>query len=515
MLPRVAPTTGTLQPSLAPQGNVPVDAGRPQLSAAALANLRAELLLRLIETMLRHIPRGPEGAAGRNLLESLFAALKSLPVREGEGGRKLADLLSRLPPDLRPAADKLVTTALSSLPTRSIAVLLRNPEAPEVQKLAVLLAASLADAEGGETPASAARQPQRFAGLTVQQLAAVNRHGMQQAAQAAGGDARTLQATLKRIFDLDGARQQPASGTALAGADGADEPPPLARPATADRTPADKAGARLPAETPARATGSGQSEAAAQTPSTARQDGTVPARSGDAADTRTVPDVMQAVTRKASPEVLMQALVRLVENLSEEEAQVLRTLLDRPLETAAGPARPARDPALPMPGDADPETTAAIARADDADPETAQAGPVRRETETAPAVQRPVIAAEEPRIGARISPEAAQAAAAQAETAVAISLPLREGIPLAFVPYLTAEDDLESFETEEIQEEEAAGEDEDRGTEGEEGDEPEAEAETDEPESADMAARRRKTDDLVARDEPGLAFPVRPGDYWT
>ena len=61
MLPRVAPTTGVSQPSPALQAGAPADAAAtPQASAATLANLRAEVLLRLLETMLKHMPRTAE-----------------------------------------------------------------------------------------------------------------------------------------------------------------------------------------------------------------------------------------------------------------------------------------------------------------------------------------------------------------------------------------------------------------------------------------------------------------------
>ncbi|ANH02816.1 hypothetical protein [Shinella sp. HZN7] len=58
MLPRLAMTSDTVQPSLAAPASASVEAAaRPQPSAAALANLRAEVLLRLIEIMLKHMPR--------------------------------------------------------------------------------------------------------------------------------------------------------------------------------------------------------------------------------------------------------------------------------------------------------------------------------------------------------------------------------------------------------------------------------------------------------------------------
>mgnify|MGYP001339339073 CR=1 FL=1 len=135
MPPHGALTTGALQPALAPQASAPVDAGtvRPQPSATTLANLKAEVLLRLVEAMLRHMPRGQEAGAKRSLLETLLSALKALPGREAENARRLADLLAKLPPEARPSVEKLIGTVLSSLPTRSLAEILRNPNGPEAQ----------------------------------------------------------------------------------------------------------------------------------------------------------------------------------------------------------------------------------------------------------------------------------------------------------------------------------------------------------------------------------------------
>lgn len=91
MLPRVATTTGTTQPTPRPSGGgtsrCRCQAATP---AAALANLRAEVLLRLIETMLKHMPRTGQPSPNRDLLETLLTILKTLPGKEGESGRKLA-----------------------------------------------------------------------------------------------------------------------------------------------------------------------------------------------------------------------------------------------------------------------------------------------------------------------------------------------------------------------------------------------------------------------------------------
>src|SRR5690606_2238794 len=112
---------GALQPSIALQAASEVDAAaHPPLSAAVLANLRAEVLLRLLETMLKHMPPMAGQGAGRDLVETLLTALKTLPGNEGEAGRKLADLLARLPADLRPGVEKLVGTVLSALPAGNL-----------------------------------------------------------------------------------------------------------------------------------------------------------------------------------------------------------------------------------------------------------------------------------------------------------------------------------------------------------------------------------------------------------
>jgi hypothetical protein len=178
MLPRVATTTGTSQPSPALQAGGSVDASaRPQLSAAALANLRADVLLRLIETMLKHLPPSAEANPSRDLLETLLVALKTLPGREGENGRKLADILAKLPPELRPSVEKLISTVLSSMPTRSLIEIIRNPNGPEAQKLATLIATSLALPDGGDAHGGRTEHPQKPLGLTLQQLAILDRQG--------------------------------------------------------------------------------------------------------------------------------------------------------------------------------------------------------------------------------------------------------------------------------------------------------------------------------------------------
>jgi hypothetical protein len=95
---------------------------------------------------------------------------------------------------------------------------------------------------------------------------------------------------------------------------------------------------------------------------------------------------------------------------------------------------------------------------------------------------------------------------------------LREGIPLAFVPYLPAEEDLDWPEGRERGEEDESaneehGDEEQAG--GEAGEDATFDADGEESEAADMAKRREKTAEMVGVIEPGLVFYQKLGDYWT
>lgn len=519
MLPRVAPTTGALQPSIALQAAGEVDAAaHPPLSAAVLANLRAEVLLRLLETMLKHMPPMAGQSPGRDLVETLLTVLKTLPGNEGEAGRKLADLLARLPADLRPGVEKLVGTVLSAMPTRSLVEIVRNPNGPEALKLASLLATSLGLKEA---PAGGAGSAQKPLGLTAQQLAAVSRSGQQQqpAQQAAVvADARLLQTALKRIFDTEGAGR------------------PRALPGRTDSlstdSPTTAAQTRLPAETPLAARGETRMplpavaaddqpvDAAAATP---RHNGSAEEIETPAAKRAEVPEraqlpnttgqavarnVLHAVARDLPPALLMEAVAHLVENLTPEEATVLRALLDRPFDPASEQEMAAiiREQAEGA-GEPDGATEAGKTRPGHTQPTAAQ--PLAEGNEPLPAAQAREAAHAQPAAVPDALPDRMLPAAA-----------MREGIPLAFVPYLPAEEDVDWREAAEATEDEAADEaaDED-GAEGETGDasgeEAEQNAAGEEPEDPDMTRRREKTAELVGPLEPGLVFYQKLGDYWT
>ncbi len=494
MLPRVAPTTGISQPS--PQAGAAADAAvKPQPSAAAIANLRAEVLLRLIETMLKHMPRTAEPDPGRNLLETLLSALKTLPGSEGERARKLADIIARLPPELRPSVEKLMGTVLSAVPTRSLVEIVRNPNGPDALKLAALLSAGLQpdDLPGAERQA-------RPVGLTAQQLAAVGRHGAQQAGQVPG-DARILQTALKRLFDLDGGgKPRPAGdGAASAGADrstvetsSAARPPTLAARAS-DQRPVDAAQAAIRHQ-------GGAEEIETTPPIPKHEEVSAKGQIADPAGRALARGVLEAVARDAPSAQLMQAVAQLMENLSPEEATILKALLERPL-----------DPAIEQ------ELALMVGEhAEDGEAPAIAAEKARSETAQQAALQRPAAQEDE----ALPLPQARNAAL---PAAVAEVLPdrlppaaiLRDGVPLAFVPYLPAEQEVAWPESREAEEEEEASGDEPDGDESE----GEADAEPDggegEPESADMARRREKTAEMVGVIEPGLVFYQKLGDYWT
>ncbi|MCR6500997.1 hypothetical protein MUO32_18340 [Shinella sp. CPCC 101442] len=601
MLPRVATTTGTTQPTPALPAEGPVDAAaKPQLSAAALANLRAEVLLRLIETMLKHMPRTGQPSPNRDLLETLLTILKTLPGKEGESGRKLADLIAKLPAEIRPAVEKLISTVLSAMPTRTLVEIVRNPNGPEAQKLASLLATNLT---ADDTPAAGQTSQQKPLALTAQQLAVVGRHGMQQVAQLAqlpGGDARTLQAALKRIFGFDGATSKPlvaaaelteavetttrivkAEPIAKAETAGRTEKAVLtAKPENAEkaeptpttvktepasraetrgtvvqraelagsirqqvempallRTPETRSTVTSPASVPVLPVTDAHSRIDANevatphqvdakehetaTPATVRREET-PAKTplANVVGQALARSVLQAVARDLPPALMTQAVAHLVENLSPEEATFLRTLLERPLDLVIPPEGEFAETDLPpVEGDPAPETIAtpeqdAELASTDLPEEAMRARPDPTQTASVPARQTPVLT-EEARPAQRLADAGAPQVqiAAQPDLAPPTVAALREGVPLAFVPYTPVEEDLDWSETREAETDEATDEDAGEGNGGDTDDENTGDGEG--PETPDMARRREKTAEMVGVIEPGLVFYQKLGDYWT
>ncbi len=499
MLSRLATTTGVSQPSPALQAGATADAAAtPQTSAATLANLRAEVLLRLLETMLKHMPRTAEPNPGRDLLETLLAVLKTMPAGEGENARKLADIIAKLPPELRPNVEKLIGTVLSAMPTRSLVEVVRNPNGPEAQKLANLLATSF---QPEELPG--AERQQKPVGLNAQQLAAVGRHGPQQTAQMLG-DARTLQTALKRIFDLESGKPRATAGQAITSGGEADQPasvptngasrPEPRLPASPARSP-DQRPVDV-AQTAIRHQGNAEDLEAA-TSAIKREE--MPAKTpiSNAAGQALARSVLHAVTRDVPPAQLMQVVAHLMENLSPEEANFIRALLEHPF-----------DPAIE-------QELALIVSEQAEDGSDQQAGKTRSETaQPASAPQQPASEQDE------AAPVAHRNAAPPMATADALPdrLPpaaiLRDGVPFAFVPYLPAEEDIAWPENRQAEQDEASEEDPAGNENGEEAEE-DREAGEEEPESPDMARRREKTAEMVGVIEPGLVFYQKLGDYWT
>lgn len=581
MLPRVAQTTGTTPSTPALTVGASVDAAnKPPLSAAALANLRAEVVLRLIETLLKHMPHTSEPSPNRDLLETLLTVLKTLPGRDGESGRKLTDLIAKLPPEMRPAVEKLIGTVLSAMPTRTLVEIVRNPNGPEAQKLATLLATNLTaeDRHATEGHTASAQKP---AALTAQQLAVVGRHSLQQAAQMAqllSGDARSLQSMLKHVFDFDGSSKartvttQPVqtAGTAEKAASTTRAESAVKTETTATAAKAEPTGkAETRATTTARVelanairqpnetstlqrTPEGRSTVTVPVPaltdtplpeeaveSTKRQqvdaqkpENTTPGavKHEEPAARQTLANtpgqalarsVLQAVARDLPPTLLTEAVIHLVENLSPEEATFLRTLLERPLDFVLPPDAELKDTGLPPAVEPEAEAIATVEQ--DADmagadlPEdAARLRPDMAQTASASARQAPVLA-EEIRPAQRLAENATVQAQAAAQPDLALPTPVaREGIPLAFVPYLPAEEDLEWSQTRDAEEDEATDED---GADREQDDSEENAADTaddgDAPETPDMARRREKAAEMAGVIEPGLVFYQKLGDYWT
>ncbi len=227
----------------------------------------------------------------------------------------------------------------------------------------------------------------------------------------------------------------------------------------------------------------------------------------------------------------------IVADLTADEALVLRLLLQAPLPELPESATPATArPDMAEDGD-DP---AARLRREDAmaqRPAVAAGDPLRGPSTTeaaratTPAAQ-PQGTLEDETLAGRppVAAEDGEAPARPAAMPLPPQLPerpalpqFRDGLAVPFVPYLPAQDDLE---TEDRRRREPSGDEEDtsdtageNGSDGEtaggdagEGAEGQAADEADTPE---MARRRQKIDDLVGPPDPGFAFYQKLGEYWT
>ncbi|HVK92454.1 MAG TPA: hypothetical protein VM468_13800, partial [Mycoplana sp.] len=173
------------------------------LAPEALANLRAAVLLRLLEAMMRQIERSGDGNdTALQLLGFLFDAMKELPARNGrddEASRRLSNLLSRLPPELRPRMERLLAVAFSTAPTRVLMEIIRNPGGPEARQLAQTLLAA-AGAEGEQPPPKRSHDLSASGARLPAMWRKEGRDLPSGAANGASGDGRALQAALRRLF---------------------------------------------------------------------------------------------------------------------------------------------------------------------------------------------------------------------------------------------------------------------------------------------------------------------------
>lgn len=572
MLPRIATSITVPIPSTTePAGEAAPDGARPVLSAEALANLRAAVLLRLLEAMMRQIERGGDdvgsdggGNSGNNgvsrqLLDALLAAIKTLPQRGGAGEdatRNLANLIARLPAELRPSTEKLLTAVLASTPTRILMEVIRNPGGPDAQRLAQALLSAAAQIGSDDDAPAVVRTPQRFFPAEALLAAAVRRE--REAVQPGREgivDSRSLQAALRRLFEGEKETNTGAPARPALPALREDAPTPSRKPAPEEASrpqqpaPRPATEPQAPVREDARAPGRPASEVNRPLAGTANPMPTTGGRevTAGAAQTTNMGEPVSApvsapmaVNTGREQKGVMRLIAGVVANLSEDEALVLRLLLQAPLPEE--PDMPAPQLVPEQEGDDQPEklpraantvqalaTEATAARA----PEQAPAEAARGRAAAAPASLTPPADSEtqagRPRTAVHGEPAPARppAVAPPDQPAERPPLPtiMREGFAVPFVPYLPAADDLETREArrkDEAEEDKPTAEDEetpedrtqdDSAGEGDaqgDGQEPAAEADT-----PDIERRRRKIEDLVGPPDPGFAYYQKRGEYWT
>ncbi|MBB3976433.1 hypothetical protein GGQ64_001622 [Rhizobium azooxidifex] len=565
MLPRIAtPVTVPIPSPPDSATEAAPAAARQQLSPEALVNLRAAVLLRLLEAMMRQIEQGGDkGNAARQLLEILLEAMKALPPREGGDGdatRRLALLIARLPAEMRPAAERLLATVLATAPTRILMEIIRNPAGPDAQRLAQALLAAVNE-PGGKPAGPAASQPRFIPGEAQLAAAAANDRQRQ---RDTSGDSRSLQAALRRLFEggaeplsdrparigqrsafapaLPQQQQQVAAASAgksvEAGTGSSGQPqqrmPEAPLVGRTPATPANTEASRLAADTQEPAAGPdtlnrGRSPIADR--------GTAAPEAGRASAISTA---VPTIAAGREPEGVLRMIAGIVADLTADEALVLRLLLQAPLpELPELPERIALAPSMPDVAEGS-EDSAGRLRAANAMPERSTLaaggeapGPATTEAANAarPAVAQPQGVAEDKTQAGRPAAAAEDADAPVRPPAMPLPPPLperaalppfRDGLAVPFVPYLPAQDDLETQEPrrreppeDEEETTDTAGENGAGGEQAEDDAEGEAEGYPSEDDTPDMAKRRRKIEDLVAPPDPGFAFYQKLGEYWT
>lgn len=537
MLPRLA--TQVTVPNPPPEPST--EGGpRPVLSAEALANLRAAVVLRLLEAMMRQIAqRGDKGAVAHQLLDVLFAAMKTMPPRDGkdnEPAKHLANLLSRLPAEMRPSIERLLTTALSVASTRVLMEIIRNPGGRDAQRLAQALLAIATDTPNVDRVAG--RLNRRFAGLEAQLAASsrkFGRDGPSGGVNPGAGDSRALQATLRRMFEAGG-EARPSHGRSRI------EPGPTMAPAAVRMSTQASAVAGTGTQGAPSVLQHGSNDSARLRFDAAK----APENSMSNGQSRLDADAGDRLTGKANPigssrgtpqESMQRLVAGIISNLTDDEALVLRLLLEAPLPEAPPdavdqtplPEHTADDSAPdPRTFEAKPGTTDRAGGNEPGGPKPSQsdgaggdAGPAAvpaapREEESAEALQ--------PRTeqGDKLARTAANALPLLDRPLERLLMPLalREGFGFPVVPHQLAQDDLESGEAlrreegnEEGTSDTADDNEPDDGNEEAGDDDQQAEEPADA--DPDLPDRRRKMEELAGPPDPGFAFYQKLGDYWT
>ena len=541
MLPRIAlPVTAPVPPSQEPVTS-PLS-GHGRMTPEALANLRAAVLLRLLEAMMRQIERSGDGNdAAVQLLGVLFEALKELPGRNGgedEASRRLTNLLGRLPPELRPRMERLLAAAFSGVPTRVLMEIIRNPGGPDAGRLAQTLlkaADGMAGVERSPPTRGSELSAARFLPPAI--LRNEGPYLPPEAANGASGDGRALQAALRRLF---GGGTEPHSGRMMqaGGSDAAASPTTLRNPDEAPERP--RGGERVndrqgEGGSPANANRSGgygtvpagrrlEADALPRTAIGSSRDAGKTAGAPQHLPPDITPGAAAQVLGRAGHDGMLRLMAHIVAKLSEDDALILRLILQAPLPDSAASAE------LPLPEaneEAEARRAGAGAQAGGAKGSGLPADPASK------AAQGNVDAASATAVSERkddaepLPKSGAGAAGGEQSARAATGAPIgpdrpaerlpmaiigREAMPVPFVPYPPSQDDVVTRKDAGRDEDDEAMAD-DRGDEENEKQDARRD-EGDEPSEQEADADPARTADAHDAPDPGFAFYRNLGDDW-
>ncbi|QRM53867.1 hypothetical protein [Sinorhizobium sp. BG8] len=556
MLPYVATPNGQAVLTSAAPATAISNADASGARGDNLERLRSAVMLRLIETMLHHMQQNPD--ADTEIQKLLAEILTVFGTAQASGAgvngseRQLAELLAKLPPETRQVVERLLSQAISMLPTRLIAEIIRNPNGLEARKLATLLLAGATQSGLLAGQEDTAPSVQRLPSLEGQ-LAAIANSAEKPAATGSGRlqqlDVRALQIALSQMFEIDGS-EEPA---------GDERDPDLKTTASIPSAPRSASRIQDPASAGAMTTPTGPQETPEEGSSTRAeqmQDATssaaepkpaalAPPKSATVAaqldppveaaeeeeGIRAVRSNVQVDEAALAPELPAEELksVRrlisgIIANLSDDERSMLKSLLELPLppETAPLDKEGAKQRALLqlVSGEAPEAETSERGTQAAATGEKAHAGAARNDLPSS-AVFPQEAAGEtqqtppEPRVVHRQAADTLP----EATKDHPVQVPARDGMGFATIPYLAAPEDMEERtelrgHPEEDETDEPAGDEDPKGehshSDGDE--EPAGRLEEEDP---DTQRRRQKITDLVGPPDPGHVFYQRLGDYWT